>query len=295
MIDSALAGAVLDAIPDATAVLDQAGTIIGVNHAWRMFALDNGGTPVATGAGVNYFRVCERAQRHGCAEAGDVADQLRSVLNDERVEAEVQYPCPSPAVGRWFVLRISKLRGATPGAVVSHVNITRRMMAEQELAHAASHDPLSGLANRTLFRSRLKRALRATDGRQRIGDAGVLYLDLDGFKAINDTFGHAAGDEVLLAVAHRLRNTVRPGDTIARLGGDEFAVLAPRVDHDGLAALAARIKTSLDQPHSVHATQVLAGASIGTHLTHAGEDMEQALQKADHSMYADKTQRKAGR
>jgi diguanylate cyclase (GGDEF)-like protein len=294
MIDSALAGAVLDAVPDATAVLDQRGTIIAGNHAWRMFALDNGGTPAATGVGVNYLQVCERA-RSGCAEAGQVADQLRSILDGERVDAEVQYPCPSPAVGRWFLLRITRLRGATPGAVVSHVNITRRMMAEQQVAHAALHDPLSGLANRTLFRSRLKRAVHATDDRKRSGNAGLLYIDLDGFKAINDTFGHAAGDEVLLTVAHRLRNTVRPGDTIARLGGDEFAVIAPRVQQDGLAALAARIKESLDEPHMVHGTQVLAGASIGTHLTHAGEDIDEALEQADHAMYADKTQRKATR
>ena len=148
MVTDGLAGAVLDALPDATAVLDNSGSIVAVNHAWRMFALDNGGHPGATGVGVNYLDLCARSAAAGCEDAHLAAVGLRAVLSGETVHSELEYPCPSPAVSRWFLLRITPLAGAISGAVASHVNITRRKMAEQALAHEAAHDPLTGLANR---------------------------------------------------------------------------------------------------------------------------------------------------
>jgi diguanylate cyclase (GGDEF)-like protein len=282
---------VLDALPDATAVLDQSGTIIAVNHAWRMFTIDNGGTEETTGVGVNYLDVCTRSARAGSADAAQVAADLREVLAGDRVEADLEYPCPAPAIGRWFLLRLTRLTGPTPGVVASHVNITRRKAAENELAHAASHDPLTGLANRTLLSVRLEAALVPRPGHPRSPDVGVLYLDLDGFKPINDTYGHGAGDEVLLAVARRLRDLVRTGDTIARLGGDEFAFVAPRMKPVGLTALVARIGASLAAPHRIHGNPVVVGCSIGTHLASVGDDAAAALQHADHAMYAVKRAR----
>jgi len=289
--DDSLAAAVLDALPDATAVLDQTGTIIAVNHTWRMFALDNGGTATGTGIGVNYLDVCTRSAAAGSADAARVVSHLREVLAGQSIEADLEYPCPSPAVGRWFLLRLTRLTGPTPGVVTSHVNITRRKMAEEELAHAASHDPLSGLVNRTLLNVRLEGALKPRLGQHRFPDVGVLYIDLDGFKAVNDTYGHSAGDEVLLTVAGRLRNLVRPADTIARLGGDEFTVIAPRTDTTGLAALAARIQHSLAEPHRIHGNTVTIGGSIGTHLARAGDHAADALQHADQAMYTNKRAR----
>ncbi|MBA2740274.1 MAG: diguanylate cyclase, partial [Nocardioidaceae bacterium] len=244
-LSDASANAVLDALPDATAVLDRAGSIVAVNHAWRMFALDNGGVPAATGVGVNYLDLCARSAAAGCDDAGVVAAGLQAVLAGDTVDSELEYPCPSPAANRWFLLRITPLAGPTPGAVASHVNITRRKMAENIVAHEAAHDPLTGLANRTLFTTRLTEALTPRSGRRDVADVGLLYLDLDGFKPVNDTHGHDAGDEVLVVAAHRLRQHVRPQDTVARLGGDEFAVTAPRITAAGLTALAARLTHAL--------------------------------------------------
>lgn len=130
-------------------------------------------------------------------------------------------------MGRWFNSRITPIGGPIGGAVASHVNISRRISSELELMHRASHDSLTGLGNRVLFAEELTRALSLRPGREPVADVGVLYIDLDGFKDINDTFGHDAGDEVLLIAAHLLRSQVRPQDTVARLGGDEFAVCAP--------------------------------------------------------------------
>ncbi len=287
------AAQLLDALPDASAVLDGDGVIRSVNHTWRMFALDNGGSDRATGPGVNYLDVCDRASAAGSDDAAAVGRSVRAVLAGQTVEGDYEYACPSPAAGRWFQLRITPLPGMTPGALVAHVNITRRKTAELQLAREASQDPLTGLANRSLLHEQLVRALQPRAGR--VGsDVGVLCLDLDGFKPVNDSYGHAAGDEVLLEVAHRLRSVVRPQDLVARPGGDEFTVLAPRVTPEGLAGLQHRISAALLIPHQVHGHSVDVPASVGAHLAAAGDDSGVVLQLADARMYACKQAKHQG-
>ena len=283
--------AVLDALPDATAVLDRSGTIVAVNAAWRTFALDNGGLPGATGVGVSYLEVCDRAAAAGCLDAAEVLIGLRSVLAGETVESDQEYPCPSPLVGRWFTSRITPIGGPIGGALASHVNISRRKKSELEFAHQASHDPLTGLANRVLFAEKLAEALTESPGRRRVPDVGLLYIDLDRFKPINDSYGHEAGDEVLQVVAHRLCTQVRPQDTVGRLGGDEFAVCAPRVDTAALSALAGRIDRALAEPHRVHGRSVVVKGNIGVYLGAAGDAAAEALESADQAMYAIKNLR----
>ena len=282
---------VLDALPDATAVLDNSGTIIAVNRTWRMFSVDNGGRPEATGLGVSYLDVCVRAAASGCGDASEVVSGLQAVLAGDTIESDREYPCPSLTVGRWFTSRITPIGGPTGGAVASHVNISRRKMSELELVQQASYDSLTGLANRMLLTDRLATALGARAGRSQDPDVGVLYIDLDGFKAINDTYGHDAGDEVLLTVAYRLRGQVRPQDTVARLGGDEFVVCAPRVTAQQLQSLASRIEVALDAPYQVHGQRVHAGGSIGAQLAGPGDTVASALQLADRAMYAAKRTR----
>jgi diguanylate cyclase (GGDEF)-like protein len=141
------------------------------------------------------------------------------------------------------------------------------------------------VANRDLLTARLSAALAKRSGRPARGDVGVLYLDLDGFKQVNDTYGHDAGDEVLLTTVHRLCVNARPQDTVARLGGDEFAVTAPRITADGLAALAARITGALAEPHLIHGQSIQVRASVGTHLAGPGDLADDALRHADQAMY----------
>ena len=282
---SSFALEVLDALPDATAILDRAATIVAVNRAWRMFAMDNGGSPEATGVGVNYLDVCARAAATGCTDASEVMIGLQAVLAGETVESDREYPCPSPTVGRWFNSRITPIGGSTGGAVASHVNISRRVASEQVLAHRASHDPLTGLGNRLLFTEKLTKALRLRPGRKPTADVGVLYIDLDKFKSVNDTYGHDAGDEVLLTAAHRLRSTVRPEDTVARLGGDEFAVCAPRITREGLWSLTQRIDAALAEPHGIHGKSLPVPGSVGSHLATPGDSIIEALRRADQDMY----------
>ncbi len=285
------ATALLDALPDATAVLDREGIIVAVNRAWRMFAIDNGGLPETTGVGVSYVQVCERAVAAGSADAAEVLAGLHAVLGGASVENDREYPCPSPAVARWFTSRITAIGPPTGGALAAHVNISRRRKSERDLVHRASHDPLTGLANRVLFAEKLADALKPRAGRADIADVAVLYIDLDHFKLVNDRFGHDAGDEVLLHVAHRLRGQVRPQDTVARLGGDEFAVCAPRITPAGAAGLAGRIDAALREPIQVHGTHLDSRGSVGVHLATLGDDAAVALDLADRAMYVVKNAR----
>jgi diguanylate cyclase (GGDEF)-like protein len=284
------ANQLVDALPDAIAVIDAQGVIVRTNRAWRMFGIDNGVSKDRTDVGVNYLEVCDQAAARGCADGGVAAAGIRAVLAGQTVESELEYACPSPAAKRWFLLRVTPLSGDHPGALVSHVNITRRKAAELELEHRASHDPLTGLANRSLLRTKLSDALRTRQGAAMnpIPCVGVLSLDLNGFKSVNDSYGHAAGDEVLLTVADRLRQIVRPQDTVARPGGDEFVVVAPRIGREGLTSLIRRIRAGVIVPHTVHGESVTVGASVGAHLASLGDDVNEALEAADALMYADK-------
>jgi len=287
--------ALLDALPDATAVLDRHGTIVAVNHAWRMFALDNGGDPGSTGVGANYLQVSAAAAAGGCREAADVVAGLEAVRDGRTVECDLEYGCPSPTFGRWFNLRITPILGPEPGILVSHVNISRHKLAEETLRQQASQDPLTEVSTRTVFQQRLAMALTRREGREQVPDVGLLYIDLDGFKPVNDSYGHAAGDSVLQMVAHRLKEVSRPQNTVARLGGDEFAVLATRITGRGLISLTGRMRVAMARPYLVHGHELQVGASIGTYLAGILDTPAQALARADEAMYVDKAARQARR
>ncbi len=162
---------------------------------------------------------------------------------------------------------------------------------EGQLRHQAFHDPLTGLPNRALFHDRLRHAV-ARHARDR-RPVAVVFCDLDDFKPVNDTFGHAAGDQLLIAVAARLTSAVRGEDTVGRLGGDEFAVLLE--DGGDPAITAGRLAAALTAPLPVAGTLVRVHASIGVGHTDPGESavtVDELLARADAAMYAAKRDRK---
>jgi diguanylate cyclase (GGDEF)-like protein/PAS domain S-box-containing protein len=162
-------------------------------------------------------------------------------------------------------------------------DISERKDLEAQLIHQALHDPLTGLPNRSLFQDRLSHALQRC-GRHGAGLA-VLYLDLDGFKTVNDSLGHTAGDRLLGAVAERLRGALRTGDTIARLGGDEFAILLEETAQSAAVRSAERIQEALAAPFTVDGRQMFVRTSIGIAQGAFGTRAEDVLRNADVAMY----------
>src|SRR4029077_20041336 len=154
--------------------------------------------------------------------------------------------------------------------------------AAYRLRHEAGTDPLTGLPNRRAFEKQLRSALgrRAADR-----DLAVLMLDLDGFKAVNDRLGHAAGDAVLLEVAARLRAEVRGGDLVARWGGDEFVVLCCEVHDAAVAAIATKLGRLIQIPVVVGTEEVIVSASIGWAIAIPGQEPAALIAVADAAMY----------
>jgi diguanylate cyclase (GGDEF)-like protein/PAS domain S-box-containing protein len=173
------------------------------------------------------------------------------------------------------------------GVVLNARDITERTRLEEELTHQAFHDVLTGLPNRALFGDRLAQALARA---LRPGAAvAVMLLDLDGFKQVNDSLGHKAGDELLQTVAGRLDGVIRPGDTLARLGGDEFAVLLEGVLEAEALRLAQRLSDELSKPASIADHELAVTASIGIVVSTDGQARtEDLIRDADVAMYAAK-------
>jgi diguanylate cyclase (GGDEF)-like protein/PAS domain S-box-containing protein len=173
----------------------------------------------------------------------------------------------------------------------SLTDVTDQKQAEKQLLHNAFHDALTGLPNRALFMDRLKHSL----AEMKKGDGytfGVLFLDLDRFKVVNDSLGHQIGDQLLVAAARRLESCLRPGDIVARLGGDEFAVILDRVRHvtDAIQA-AERIREHLARPFNLSGHEVFISASIGIALNQTSSDQpDEILRNADTAMYRAKDQ-----
>jgi diguanylate cyclase (GGDEF)-like protein/PAS domain S-box-containing protein len=162
---------------------------------------------------------------------------------------------------------------------------SERHQMQQALEHQALHDTLTGLPNRTLLVDRLEQAL-ATDARDASRTA-VMFLDLDQFKLVNDASGHEAGDHLLVQVAARIRDAVRPGDTVARLGGDEFVVLCPGAGPDEAAAVAERVLHGFSDAFTVDGNRLYTTASLGIAVAPPG-DAQTLLREADMAMYAAK-------
>jgi diguanylate cyclase (GGDEF)-like protein/PAS domain S-box-containing protein len=173
------------------------------------------------------------------------------------------------------------------GLVITMRDVTERRRLERELTHQAFHDSLTGLANRVLFADRLEHALArgARDG----SVVGVLFIDLDDFKIVNDTLGHAVGDQLLIAVADRIAGALRADDTAARLGGDEFAALVENVQDPGaVEETASRILAALAEPILVDGQELQAVASIGITTTPEADTAAELLRQADLALYVAK-------
>jgi diguanylate cyclase (GGDEF)-like protein len=188
------------------------------------------------------------------------------------------------ADGRFVHLARQPMEGGGWVAIVE--DITERRRAEAEIVHLARHDVLTGLANRAEFNAKLEEASKRL--KRNGGAVTVMMLDLDKFKAVNDTLGHPAGDQLLVEVGRRLQSTIRETDTLSRLGGDEFAIIQEggSNQHEGAIALALRIINAISQPFDLNGHEASVGTSIGIALApENGVEPEELLKSADLALY----------
>ena len=169
-------------------------------------------------------------------------------------------------------------------------DITERKRAEERLYHFANHDPLTNLPNRLLFHDRVTRAIE--HAKRYHSKLALLYLDLNGFKLVNDKHGHSAGDQFLQEMSVRLSSNIRNADTIARIGGDEFAVLLTGIaDHDSVSEAILKIRKLIEMPIEINEHLLSVTASIGFALfPEQGDAFDELLHQADTSMYRTKRQ-----
>lgn len=261
------------------------GVVVADNDGWfqyvnREFAVQHAGTvDELTGAHLSSFYLKEDL-------ANDVQPVIAAALEHGIGRGEVTRLRRD---GTLFPARItlSLLRddaGVLIGRVLCVQDITEQRQLEEELRQAALYDPLTRLPNRRLLRDRVEHALLLRAHRQT--GVAALFVDLDGFKRVNDTFGHDVGDEVLVQVARRLVDRVRECDTLARHGGDEYVMLVEELaDREQAIVIAQRVHAGLREPVPTAAGDIAVSASIGVHIATDGDDYDSLLRAADGAMY----------
>lgn len=221
-------------------------------------------------------------------ERARLAPMVQGVLDGEYIhdfEMEVPDPRGNPATLLWNLTRILDSEGVPSALIGIAQDITERKAAAERAVYMAHHDNLTKLPNRALLRERVAFALI---GAERHGQRlALLFIDMDRFKSINDTFGHDIGDLLLIEVARRVSECVRKGDTVARLGGDEFVVFLPDIREPGDAGLvAAKIIESLGRPFQLAAHEVNSSPSMGIAIyPEHGQDLDTLTKRADEAMY----------
>jgi diguanylate cyclase (GGDEF)-like protein/PAS domain S-box-containing protein len=268
---------------DVVLVLDAAGTIVSASGSVAALY----GRPPEDLVGLSAAELVhdDDLTRTGLLYAEVLATPEKVIV----AEARTQHRDGS---NRWVLVRmVNRIEGSTVRGVILNVSdITARKQAEQQLSHQARHDALTGLANRMLLEERLTESLARS-----AGGVGLLYLDLDRFKVVNDSLGHEAGDRLLVTIADRLRAVARGGDTVARLGGDEFAVVVehdpddPTPAVDALVIAAERVLAAVRAPVALGGIDVVVGTSIGAVLTEDGDTAQEILRHGDLALYAAKS------
>lgn len=267
----------IDFMPLATLVADGSGAVMAVNRAWlKLSGLDE---DESRGEGwLSRFAPAARPR---------VMRTVRRVAESGGLES-AEHEIDTPARARWtrWTFRRHDCDGRQVVVMVV-VDLDVEHALQVDLRHRATHDALTGLLNRAEFLQMTARAMARGAGR-----TGIIYLDLDRFKQVNDEGGHQTGDQVLAAVALRLRAAVRPADVVGRVGGDEFAVLCQDLPQtEDLERVAGRLRAVLKAPLEANGTLHTIGATTGVAVAAPGSTPEELLDAADRAMYAAKFRR----
>lgn len=263
---------VMDVLPVGVIFADAQGRATAANRTWE----DLSGIDRRAAEGFGWLDAVDPGDRP------HVLEQVRAAAEDGAfISTELQLVSGDRPWTWWWIART---RLAEPSVVMAVADADAEHRAKEDLLHQAIHDPLTGLVLRGHFSEELERALASLA--RHPAHLAVLYIDLDGFKGVNDTYGHAAGDALLIAVARALTRAVRPEDTVARVGGDEFAVICDRLEQPSAAErIAGRVRAALDAPFDVGVGTVRLSAAIGVALADPGDSSDTIIDRADRAMY----------
>ena len=286
---AALSAAALDALPSPTVLLDPDGTVLLTNSAWESAVEAVCDNRIHGGAGIDYFRMARGAC--GDTVGAQIVESLRALSRGERTSVAMDYSLEHPAGTHWYHLQASRL-DEMGQLVVTHTDVTDRVQAERASAWQARHDDLTQLPNRATLHELIDAELRRPED----SPVTVLFLDVDGFKDVNDCLGHEVGDDLLRQLAGRLTRLTRSEDTVGRLSGDEFVVLCRDCGDAGADTVARRFQSVFDEPFPLGSRTARLSASIGVATSRAGASSgtraSDLIRDADLAMYAAK---RAGR
>lgn len=283
---------VIDSVPDAIIAFDREDRLVLLNEAYKRFHAEIA-DHIATG--MSFEEMMELAVRRGqfAIPGGTAADEEKWMKARARAFNKPGRPFTQQlSDGRW--LQVQERRSPSGNMVGVRTDITSLKRAELTIKNQAEHDPLTGLYNRSVLGDQLERAVqRACHG----GYCGALVIaDLDDFKAVNDTFGHDAGDRLLKEIARRLHASLRASDVIVRLGGDEFAFILPRVNGEAsLERLLDRVANAIAQPVAIGGQQVVPTSSLGVAVfPRDGTSPGGLMKNADIALYESKGDSRGG-
>jgi diguanylate cyclase (GGDEF)-like protein/PAS domain S-box-containing protein len=246
------------------------------------------GRPAAELAGRSLYELTDPDELPGIRDACTAVHATPGRVS--RVEGGLRHGDGTTIPVQVTVTRVAEQPGTPTHLVLVVEDITDRKALEAQLVHRSLHDALTGLPNRILFGDRLRHALER--GHRERTPTCVLIVDLDGFKAVNDEYGHPVGDAVLVAFAERLTSVLRSSDTAARLGGDEFSIVCENTEPPDAQVLADRLRTTVTEPLDIDGRQIRLGMSIGIGIAEPGADPDEACERvvrnADDAMYVDK-------
>ncbi|MGZ8377435.1 MAG: putative bifunctional diguanylate cyclase/phosphodiesterase [Gemmatirosa sp.] len=276
--------ALFDQAPLGIVLLDDDGVVVDANPAFERLV----------GRGAAQLRGTRAGELSKAEDEAAAREPMRELREGRRASVTLEQRFVRPdGETVWASLTVRRVDVLGAGATLMGMaqDVTARRELEARLSHQAYHDPLTGLANRTRLRDRLENAL-GTPGRS-IESVALVYVDLDDFKKVNDSLGHAAGDRLLRVVAERLLNATRGSDTVARLGGDEFAILLENVRSDeDVLVVAERVGRAMRTPFQLEGKEVFVGASVGIARASAAPSQASApdelLRNADVAMYVAK-------
>lgn len=276
----------IEALPARVAVLDNKGVITATNGQWREFCSLRNLPPDCHQVGSNYLENPELIAGESPEIGHQLAEDLRKLIEGTGTVSSLVYPCHDARRQSWYRTHFSRIdHEGQHGIVVMHFDVTESVLAEQRLFQLAHFDSLTGLANRNLFINRLRHQLDMADRYQ--WRVGLIFIDLDQFKVINDTLGHHAGDQLLQEFAQRISSCVRKSDTVGRLGGDEFAMILPELqDVEEASHVARKLLIEMGRPFHINKEELFCGASLGISIfPDDANNADMLLQFADSAMY----------